>query len=281
MNVRAPTLLFDNLASLETSIETLLASPTILESYDIKPLLIPTNRPSLLAPPGDSKLSIQTFYGSLVNTRISPLPDSIPLRVRLHRERLSRLIATEILLSSIGISVKPSPEQLLPPASQLFPPLNRPADFEPKKIVEPLGRIRAYAHVQTPIQLQEGLASILDSWKIGENPDEFEAFVDPEEGVPRYRKDRQRARKEKEKRRTSGMVSGGLADILASSQAVAPMVLEDAPATQGWGASQLGGWASQVAGSSQGFGSSQMPMSQVERGKHGGRKPKKKRKLGF
>jgi hypothetical protein len=281
MNVRAPTLLFDNLASLETSIETLLASPTILESYDIKPLLILTNRPSLLAPPGDSKLSIQTFYGSLVDTRISPLSDSIPLRVRLHRERLSRLIATEILLSSIGISVKPSPEQLLPPASQLFPPLNQPADFEPKKIVEPLGRIRAYAHVQTPIQLQEGLASILDSWKIGENPDEFEAFVDPEEGVPRYRRDRQRARKEKEKRRTSGMVPGGLADMLASSQAVAPMVLEDAPATQGWGASQLGGWASQVAGSSQGFGFSQMPMSQVERGKHGGRKPKKKRKLGF
>ncbi|KAI5820624.1 RNA polymerase I-specific transcription initiation factor RRN6-like protein [Pyronema omphalodes] len=280
MNVRAPTLLFDNLTTLETSIETLLASPTILESYDIKSLLIPTSRPSLLAPPGDSKPTIQTFYNSLIDTRITPLSETIPIRVRLNRERLSRLIATEIFLSSIGISVKPSPEQLLPPASQAFTPINRPADFEPRKIVEPLGRIRAYAHVQTPIQLQEGLESILDSWKIGENPDEFEAFMDPEEGVPRYRRDRLRARKEKERRRTSG-VAGGLADMLASSQAAAPMVLEDAPATQGWGASQLGGWASQVAGSSQGFGSSQLPMSQVERGKHGSRKPKKKRKIGF
>jgi len=104
---------------------------------------------------------------------------------------------------------------------------------------------------------------------VGENPSEFEFFVDPEEGVPRYRRDRRKFRKEKQRlgginRATCGD-GVGLAGVFGGSQ---PPPLGD------------GLMRSQQMSQSQSKNQGGMTMSQVEKGKHGGRK-QKKRRTGF
>ncbi|KAF8252355.1 hypothetical protein K440DRAFT_633635 [Wilcoxina mikolae CBS 423.85] len=269
IDVRAPSLLFDKLSSLETGIETLLSSPQIKDSYEIKLLIPECIFKYLLSPPTTGSFSAQTLYENLINTRVTSLPEPIPGRVRLRRERLSRLIATEVLLASIGVNVKPTTEQLTPPQTSQFAPITPPPDS-----TEPLQRIRAYAHVQTRTQLPEDLVHVLDSWKVGEDPLEFEFFVDPEEGVPRYRRDRRKVRKEKQQRlgEMNRAISGdGLAGGFGGSQP--PMLMGDGLMSSQQQQQQM----SQSQSQSQGGG---MTMSQVEKGKHGGRK-QKKRKTGF
>jgi hypothetical protein len=201
----------------------------------------------------------------------------VSARIRLQRERLSRLIATELYLSSIGLSVKPSPEQLVPPAAQLFP-ITPPPEASQDDLdwpgsssnteSEPLKRIRAYAPIQTRITLPSSFGSILDSWKIGENPSEFEFFVDPEEGVPRYRKDRKKIRKQKQ---LLEQITGRADSMLGAFGGSQPPQLAESHAS-----TQIG--SSQIQDSSQ--RGQRITMSQVEHGKHGGRK-QKKRKTGF
>ncbi|KAF8533148.1 RNA polymerase I-specific transcription initiation factor RRN6-like protein [Trichophaea hybrida] len=265
---RAPSLLFDQLSSLETGIETLLSSLQFKDSCETKLLIPECTFKSLLSPPTTSSFSVQTLYDNLINTRVTSLPETIPGRVRLRRERLSRLIATEVLLASIGVNVKPTAEQLTPPPqTSQFAPITPPPDS-----TEPLQRIRAYAHIQTRIQLPEDLVHVLDSWKVGEDPSEFEFFVDPEEGVPRYRRDRRKVRKEKQQRlgEMNRVISNdGLVSGFGGSQP--PMLMGD-----GLMSSQQQ-QMSQSQSQSQG---SRITMSQVEKGKHGGRK-QKKRKTGF
>lgn len=162
---------------------------------------------------------------------------------------------------------------MLPTAEQLTPPTHHtphqpsqswPTDETP--LPEPLLRIRAYAHVQKRIVLSEGFGRVLSNWNIGEDPSSFEFFMDPEEGVPRYRKDRRKIRKGKE--RVTGAVGAAGLDVFGASQ---PPELVAEVFTQA---------------QSQGFGSqalsqSHYTMGQVEKGKHVGRKGGKKRKTGF
>jgi len=239
---------------------------------------------SILLSNGPTDLSIDSLYDSLFNSRGVPLPGTVPNKVRLRRERLSRLIAVEVFLASTGVNLKPSDKQLTPPKAALPTSLNlsipTPSprssqdpfssqrsniswpELEQKN--EPLQRIRAYTHVQTRISLPEGLDRVLDSWKIGEDPEEFEFFVDPEEGVPRYRRDRKKIRRDK---RQNGIRGDG-ADI--------PRVAGSQPPPLG-----MGIMSSQAAPQSSQITQSQTQvMSQVERGKHGGRK-QKRRRTGF
>jgi hypothetical protein len=134
---------------------------------------------------------------------------------------------------------------------------------------EPLKRIRAYAPIQTRIALPSSIGSILDSWKIGEDPSEFEFFVDPEEGVPRYRQDRKKIRKQKQ---LLGQIGRADSVLGAFGGSQPPSLL--AASTQMIGSSQIQGPSQSQ---SRGPG---ITMSQVEHGKHGGRK-QKKRKTGF
>ncbi|KAA8893934.1 RNA polymerase I-specific transcription initiation factor RRN6-like protein [Sphaerosporella brunnea] len=290
--VGKPALLFDKISDLEEAIQGLLNSEQIQGAYETHSLLPKCMYGSLLATrSGSTGVSIHAIYDELIKTRVAPLPASAPVRIRLQRERLSRHIATELYLASIGISVKPSPEQLEPPASQLLPitpsrkaqqfPLQEeengggfPGSSNNSGNKEPLQRIRAYAPIQTRIALPEGIGRVLDSWRIGEDPSEFEFFLDSEEGVPRYRKDRRKIRKKKELlERLNGPsiapIGDGIPDIFGSQ----PLVLDEGhPSTQIF--------PSQSQGGSQSQGPQGITMSQVEKGKHGGRK-QKKRKTGF
>jgi hypothetical protein len=282
--VLGPSLLFDRLSDLGSGIDQLLNSHLLRHSYEVKMLLPCSASNSILLSNGPTDLSIDSLYNSLFNSRGVPLPESVPNRVRLRRERLARLIAVEVFLASTGVNLKPSEKQLAPPKAALptslslsipTPPPGSSQDpfssqrsniswpeLEQKN--EPLQRIRAYAHVQTRISLSEGLDRVLDSWKIGEDPEEFEFFVDPEEGVPRYRRDRKKIRRDK---RQNGIRGYGGADI--------PKVTGSQPPPLG-----MGIMSSQAAPQSSQINQSQTQvMSQVERGKHGGRK--QKRRTGF
>jgi hypothetical protein len=245
--------------------------------------------PLLAAPSGPAGISIPALYNNLINTRVASLPINIPARVRLQRERLSRLIATELYLSSIGISVKPLPEQLVPPASQLVPipppseasqkppsqdGFDWPGNSSKNTENEPLQRIRAYAPIQRRVALPDGIGRVLESWKIGEDPSEFEFFVDPEEGVPRYRNDRKKIRKQKQlleqiSRGPVALAGDGIPGVFGGSQP--PSLAKGRAGTQ----------ASHIQSQGQNQNRDQrITMTQIEKGKHGGRK-QKKRKTGF
>lgn len=206
-----------------------------------------------------SGVSIQALYDNLVSTRVTPLHTNIPPQVRLHRERLSRLVATELYLASIGISLKPTPEQLLPPPSQMHcsngPSQSSPwtSDSGEVRETEHLQRIRAYAHAHTRVTLPEGIGRVLDGWKVSENPEESEFFIDPQEGVPRYWKDRRKFLKGKQR------LSRGGRDPASQGSAEVPDVFD---------------------GSDSQSQSQAVTMSQVVQGNHGSRK-QKKRKTGF
>lgn len=224
-------------------------------------LATPSPSPSSASPA--SGVSVQVLYENLVRTRVTPLPETVPGRVRLRRERLCRLVATEVYLASVGVNVKPTPEQLAPP------PLPPTSTANPKdgngSTDEPLQRIRAYAHIQTRINLPQELASVLASWKVGEDPDEFEFFVDPEEGVPRYRRDRRKARRERLRQLATSTDIGGAAGVFVGD-----------PGGGGGGPAA----STQLQSQNQFQGDFAVVMSQVERGRYGGRK-QKKRKTGF
>ncbi|KAF2497030.1 hypothetical protein BU16DRAFT_484474 [Lophium mytilinum] len=53
-----------------------------------------------IAPDSDAGLSIASVYDELLRTYIAPLPRNIPIRIRQVKERVARLVSTEVLLAS-------------------------------------------------------------------------------------------------------------------------------------------------------------------------------------
>ena len=278
LELRQPAFLFPDLATLETSLSTILTSPTTLETHTVLPLL----DPSAPGPPlgYTNPPSLPRLYTHLLATHVTPLLPTLPPKLRLRRERLSRLIATDLFLASHGVATilpppeiptqpKPAPVPSSPtssptsshppsssaPTSSRPNPLNLPA-IEP---VEPLKKLRDYAWVKTRILLNPGLQNVLGNWKIGENPWEVRVAVDAEEGVARVDKPKESRRKKKKRDGKASQSQSGQQQSQGwpGSSQLPPMLgmgSSELPPQLGFGSSQppaLGRGSSQVWGSSQ------------------------------
>lgn len=311
-----PTHLFDDLSAFESAIHAFLQqSPIIQSSYHLIHHLPRTSILPTLPPPNASDPNTETtispinaVYNHLLRTRLNSLPSEIPNRVRLRRERLARSIAINHFLSSLGLSIIPTPEAVAPPPlrptqmssqyssqpqysqSQFSQDTQDPfSSSQPSEPPEPLLRIRTYAPIQTRIVLSSGLQNVLDSWHVGEDPNNLKFNANADEGVPRYRRDRMKERKEKEEKRARREREKEMKREARRAERAASMVSQmsgmsfggSQPAPKaGIGASQMMPMSQEVGG---GLGSSQLPaiQSQVERGKHGARPVVKKRRKGF
>lgn len=255
LNLHRPAMLYDDLAALQTSIHTLLTTEPTLTPYQLRCLLpaaADDDFPATTTDTDPPSINIEQTYTQILTSWVTPLPEHTPPRVRLRRERLSRALATDLFLSSVGVNLQPQP--------QTAPP-------EPEHL---LG-IRTYANVSARVALPEGMAGVLGRWVVGEDPDEVEYVPDEEDGAARERRRRRKRLQRKGREggddvgRLRGEVESWSLGAGAGSQPPAVVVA----ATQG--------------GSSQVVSSQVGVMSQVERGRHGGRQPvgRKKRRTGF
>lgn len=195
---------------------------------------------------------------------MTPLPEHTPGNVRLRRERLCRMLATETWLSSIGLHLEPSTQDLPPvPDSQADQTL----------LPEPLLRIRTYANVGMRIALPEGLHGVLDRWDVGEDPWDYEYVPDEQSGGGARKKTKKRGSSNRRKRGDEintarrGDVESWQSQIASQPPAIV-VSSQLPPRGPGVGSSQAEGTV----------------MSQVERGRNGGRPglaTRKKRKTGF
>lgn len=273
LNLQQPARLYDHLERFETRIRALLAEDSLGE-YQITSLIaFSSDNSEFLVPPADAvdsaaripaTISILPLYNKLLETWVTPLPEHTPGNARLRRERLCRMLATETWLSSIGLHLEPSTQDLPPvPDSQIDQTL-LPS--------EPLLRIRTYANVGTRIALPEGLQGVLDRWEVGEDPWDYEYVPDEQSGGAR-KKMKKRGNSNRRKRgneagtaRRSDVESWQ--NQIASQPPAIVVSSQPPPRGPGVGVSQTEGAA----------------MSQVERGRNGGRPglaARKKRKTGF
>lgn len=285
LNLRQPAHLYDRLDDLESRIRDLLDEEGLKE-FKIKSL-IPASADEFFPTHADSedpvaliehqpvRISILPLYNKLLQTWVHPLPETTPGKIRLRRERLCRMLATEMWLSSIGLHLEPSPESLPPPPKPLptAEKIENEAESPPEFLPEPLQRIRTYANVSTRITLPERLQSTLDKWEVGEDPWEYE-YTPDETGVKKKKRNHHRRRSSAKK--GDGGKRGDVENwsLQVASQPPTIAVSSQPPLKV----------KGQKVDHSQ-VGSSQVEvvvMSQVERGKHGGRvAARKKRKTGF
>lgn len=288
LNLRQPQLLYDRLEEFETSLKGLLLTDESLQEYQIKSLIPSSSSDEFFVthtPPQDpsttfpAHISIVPLYNTLLRTWVQPLPQNTPGKVRLRRERLCRMMATEIWLASIGVNLEPKPESLPAPTPA---PSSQDNDTvaPPEPALEPLQRIRTYANVSTRITLPEGMSSVLSKWDVGEDPWEYEYTPDDGSGIKKKKRHHRRRASVKKGDAAVNKLRGDVENwsLQMSSQPPA-ITVSSQPAQR------------QVPAASQGvmvvIGSSQVDaggvvMSQVERGKHGGRVAgRKKRKTGF
>lgn len=298
LNLRQPTYLYDRLDDLETRIRELLAEDA-LSMYKIKSLIPASDNSEFLVAPADVTavagqtplhLSIPSLYDRLIEIWVRPLPKNTPGVARLRRERLCRMLATEAWLSSIGLHLEPSPESFPPP---LPPPPSVPiptppegggggegeTEIPPESLPEPLQRIRTYANVSTRITLPEGLQGVLDKWEVGEDPWEYEYVLEEQAGGRSGRVRNKRShRRKREKVAVSAARGGGVESWRHQIGGQPPAIAVGSQPTVQAGSSVP---SQRDPGSSQFEGA---VMSQVERGKNGGRlvvAARKKRKTGF
>ncbi|KAF8458886.1 RNA polymerase I-specific transcription-initiation factor-domain-containing protein [Terfezia claveryi] len=299
-DIYCPQHLFGDLSMLSTSLKTLLNEINDSKEVEVTGNLIPISegfpfREEVVregeeeGEDDDDKADsdIPSLYNHLFTSYVAPLPPEVPTRVRLQRERLARMIATELYLASYGTVTTSNPTTN---------PATNPPLFTPLQKYTPLTN-----HLPTS-KLPSSLSRILDQWSIGEDPEDFEYEVD---GAPTPKKaysKLSRARSYGEKKRGGkgsdsegdpgrkvSMFSGSQPAMFAVSAATQPTT-----PSRGLGGGEGRGWASQTPmtpgkrtqspeknSTAGGFGAS---MSQVERGKFGGRKRppvKKRRKQGF
>ncbi|KAL7270512.1 hypothetical protein RUND412_006778 [Rhizina undulata] len=282
LEVSSPKHLFDNLPLFSSQLRTLLEHPDIADAFESKSLV----------PENPSIVELEELYNSLLQIYIHPLPSNVPGKIRLRRERICRIMATEIYLASQGLSLKPHPSQieslipLTPPRPSLFPkPLTDSQGQEQISRKESIVKLRTYAHVQNRITLPERFQSVLDTWDVGADPAEYE-YVSPDATASdstRRRRVRKQKGKEKEIGKGKGVDRSGVGDGLSAFGGSQPPRLQVAGEVQQAASQVYVGMvgSSQVPGGegSQGLG---VIMSQVERGKFGSRpQVKKKRRTGF
>ena len=251
------------------------------------------------------KSDIQEIYTRIFDGWVKPLPEHVAAKVRLRKERIARMIATETYLASMGVLLNPpSPppppleiqigeesQQDVPMSSQ-SPTLEQEADISStnantattKSPSDLLTSLRKYTDVvNVSRNPPEGLTRVLEQWELGEAPEDFEWT---EEGDVKKGKSRAGSRRSGARYKKRGGATDDRHGISMSQG--------------GFGGSQPARFAVSVRGAMQptqvgavassqsavGTGSQEtgtgVAMSQVERGKFGGRKPvKKKRKQGF
>lgn len=290
LNLQQPTCLYDRLDDFETRIREILAEDA-LSVYKIKSLIPASDSSEFLAPTDTIAaaeqtplhLSITSLYNKLIEIWVRPLPRNTPGIARLRRERLCRMLATETWLSSIGLHLEPSPESLPPP------PVPIPAlpggevedetQIPPESLPEPLQRIRTYANVSTRITLPEGLQGVLDKWEVGEDPWEYEYALGEQAGEKSGRVGKRSHRRKRGKVAVSAVAAaahgGGIDSWRHQIDSQPPAIMVGSQPTVRTENSVPIQRSSQFEGA---------VMSQVERGKNGGRlavAARKKRKTGF
>lgn len=298
LNLRQPAYLYDRLDDFETRIRELLAEDA-LSVYKIKSLVPASDNSEFLVAPADVTavagqtplhLSIPSLYDRLIEIWVRPLPRNTPSAARLRRERLCRMLATETWLSSVGLHLEPSPESYPPPPPPPVPVLALPegegegeTEIPPESLPEPLQRIRTYANVSTRITLPEGLQGILDKWEVGEDPWEYGYVLEEQAGGRSgHVRNKRSHRRKREKVAVSAAVAAARGDGVDSWRhqigSQPPAITVGSQPTAQAGSSVPG---QRDPRSSQFEGG---VMSQVERGKNGGRlvvAARKKRKTGF
>ena len=143
--------------------------------------------------------NVQAIYQHLFGGWVAPLPSCVPNKVRLRKERLCRMIATEVWLANHGVLLPNFSEFNLIskhtlhengdvsstrtlPSPPPLPPIqpHPPQDF--------ITRLRKYTPLSNVIQVSEAPPSIpriVDQWVVGEDPSDFEYNA---EGQPATRK---------------------------------------------------------------------------------------------
>ncbi|KAI5838985.1 RNA polymerase I-specific transcription-initiation factor-domain-containing protein [Morchella snyderi] len=272
LNLHRPGMLYDSLDAFQTSVHTLLTTDPDLALYQLRTLLpssaaaATATSNNLLAITTDTtslpSINIEQTYTHILHSWVTPLPEHTPPRVRLRRERLSRALATDLFLSTLGVNLQPQPQPEPPGPEHL------------------LG-IRTYANVSAPrVTLPDNLAGVLGRWVVGEDPQEVEYVPDEEDEAARARR---RRRKQLRKAREGGDDVGRLrGEVESWSLGMGSQLLQQPPAVVAVAATQGGSQGVGLPASSQ-VGPGLGVMSQVERGRHGGRAPvgRKKRRTGF
>lgn len=324
LEVRRPERLFDDLESLCSNLNQLLidnnnntSNPATLsetkyliprcerfpfrsEADDAPPTQNP--EPQITAAADD----IQALYQRLFSGWVAPLPPHIPTKVRLRRERLARMIATETYLSGRGIlhhHQEPTTPGSGESSTPSLPPSPTPNQPETLPTTFLLHKYTPLLNVLPKPSLPSSMTRILEQWDIGEDPDDFEYTAD---GAPTRRKHHTKSKKhQKAQKGTGGGAGGGIslsqgltfggsqpAQFALSASATQPSTPSGSGAG-GWGGArpmtpartpgrtQSPSEKEKRGGGAGGVGMA-VSMSQVERGRFGGRKPvKKKRKQGF
>lgn len=190
---------------------------------------------SVLRLPEIEQPSIANLYDTILQEWIAPLPAEVSIAVRQVKERLSRRVAAEVILSSarlrakneestsgfsgdaVSLPILPSkpaevlpstlptpPQSSVPPSSPLFPATGTlPA-------ADPLSRLRRYLSINndtptTPKTLPPSVSELLSHWHPGSDPGKYdweatERALRPETLDAEDQETRERARKRREKR---------------------------------------------------------------------------------
>ncbi|KAF8469012.1 RNA polymerase I-specific transcription initiation factor RRN6-like protein [Kalaharituber pfeilii] len=303
-----PSRLFDDLDSLSSAVEKVLTSNSDIESSSS---LIP---PSERYPFGgedqlddsnadQQELSIRKLYDRILEGWVKPLPLEVGSKVRLRRERLARMIATEVYLASKGIILMPKannavtqpPSQSTNPEGPVTPKPTVVGHDSPSATVpqDMLKGLRKYTYVINAAKNPTSMMSrILDQWELGEDPNNFEYGAEGQitakrrHRVPKYKKHRGGPSEMNGLSLSPGSFKGQqpvqFAVSSASSQIARPLAqptqVMTGPSTQ---VQMRGSQAVMASPGKKSNDGSRISMSQVERGKYGGRNVKKKRKQGF
>ncbi|KAF8418512.1 RNA polymerase I-specific transcription-initiation factor-domain-containing protein [Tirmania nivea] len=312
-DIHRPQHLFDDLSGLSTSLKTLLSETNVNKDIEVTRNLIPISegfpfRAERVREDGEEEdddkadNDILSLYNHLFTSYVAPLPPEVPTRVRLHRERLARMIATELYLASHGtlttlnLTINPGPTTTTP---EQTPTLTPDVQEQPPPLFATLKKYTSLTNHPPPSTLPSSLSRILGQWPIGEDPEDFEYEANgaPTPQKARTKLSRSRSRGEKgmagagwegkesgcegDAGRRVSMFSGSRPVMFAVSAATQPTTpSRGLYGVGGGGVPQTPITPEARTQSPEKMGGS---MSQVERGKFGGRKrpPKKRRKQGF
>lgn len=207
--LQRPKMLFDDLEALSIELEKVKVGDGVGQGVDenIK-LLVPKfegfpfyNDGALWqdGAEGGEGGNVQAIYQRLFDVWVVPLPSCVPNKVRLRRERLCRMIATEIWLANRGVllptvdRINPSSQHTTLPEGGHGVPSTQPQP-SPPPLIQPhppqdfITVLRKYTPVNNAIQISKAPSSmtrIVDQWVIGEDPGDFEYNI---EGQPTTRK---------------------------------------------------------------------------------------------
>lgn len=147
--------------------------------------------------------NLLAIYDTLLHNWIEPLPVDVSATVRLHKERLARRIAADLMLATTQVRFyeelpesqpAPSQESLVPfPESSSQPTFSQPAtqsqfgipavetrqeppdSHQQHAVQDPLNRLQKYLSIEKPLpsSLPQGINRILTHWELGTDPSTY------------------------------------------------------------------------------------------------------------